>query len=322
MIIELLIVQSAYLDYIEPKNLFPKTDGMEKVIELQKKSDSPIPYRVASIWHRGPEGINAAAPYRMLEYYGLEQAGGYSSLYSKYYKEFVNAVEHPDNLDNLNTHHPAAINFERFDSKLSNYLSIKYVLTAPEVEIEELNNFLIYEGDDLWIYENKNVLPRVFLSSNAVPYNSAREVFEKLLEPDFDPHKTVLVDNEYFQQINNQSNIGQGMELPLNDAINVTKYSSNETELIIHSTNEKFLVLLDNNIPGWQCFINGRKVKIGRAYNTFQTVKIMPGISNVHFKYTPPNLKEGIILSSVGFVIFFILFGAITLKSRKRIVHH
>lgn len=300
---ELIFSSSIAMYYIEPEDLFPVTPGIIVLKDLIGLSSPP--YRAAGIRIDKENKVDAVAPFRMLEYYEIEHAGGYSSVYYKHYREFIGAIEHPEAMENLMDVAEHSISFDGYKPPLFNYLAAKYILTVPGLIIDELKHGLIYRGTDLWIYENNEALPRIFFSENISPYSTAQELFGKMLSSDFDPFKTVLVDIDYFQ--NNKNLDYSNTSTDKINSMSLIKYTPNVTELEVKSEKAQFLVFLDNYVPGWECYINGSKVDIGRAFNTFQVIKLKKGVSNIRMTYSPPNFKIGVALNIFGLLAFIFL---------------
>ena len=67
----------------------------------------------------------------------------------------------------------------------------------------------------------------------------------------------------------------------------VEKYDGNNLELNISSENDGYLSYIDNWDTDWIAFINNKKVKINKLFNSYKIIKIKKGFSNVKFQYKP-----------------------------------
>src|SRR5207247_5634042 len=79
------------------------------------------------------------------------------------------------------------------DSRLIDFLNVRYLLTDPQVEMKDQQRFhLVYQGKDGRIYENQDVLPRFFVPPNIVLDFSNDSWVRKLRSHDDWAHTTVM----------------------------------------------------------------------------------------------------------------------------------
>jgi uncharacterized membrane protein YfhO len=62
-----------------------------------------------------------------------------------------------------------------------------------------------------------------------------------------------------------------------------------------------WLVLTDNDYPGWIASVDGEMVPIRRANYLFRAVRVGPGEHRVVFEYRPRSLLEGAVGSTITF---------------------
>lgn len=90
-------------------------------------------------------------------------------------------------------------------------------------------------------------------------------VFEKLIKPDFDVRKTVLLEKESEEKIESREVKGN---------VEFASYTPNEIILKTESDNGGWLVLTDTYYPGWKAFVDGKETKIYRGDFTFRTIAL------------------------------------------------
>jgi uncharacterized membrane protein YfhO len=56
---------------------------------------------------------------------------------------------------------------------------------------------------------------------------------------------------------------------------------------------------------GWTAYVNGKKTKLLRANTMFMALPLKAGFYNIELRYFTPGLKVGIILSILGFLLFW-----------------
>lgn len=97
---------------------------------------------------------------------------------------------------------------------------------------------------------------------------------------------------------------------PDGTSVEVSSYGEEEVVLRVATDGVGFLVLMDAPLPGWSATLDGSKVPILAANFAGRAVQIPgPGQHEVRFRYDPPLLREGMLLSllSGGFLIIFCL---------------
>jgi len=73
--------------------------------------------------------------------------------------------------------------------------------------------------------------------------------------------------------------------------IDVKEYRAGYAKVSFRNEKEGFLVFSENNYPGWNAYIDGKRAKIHKYYNVLQAVEVASGEHVVVFEYDPKNLK-------------------------------
>jgi hypothetical protein len=178
------------------------------------------------------------------------------------------------------------------------------------------NNFKkVFESGNLGVFENNEVVPRVFLASNyegppvvdstnkttdEINKERRKLIPEKLLSSDFD-FRNVLVLEEP-SPISAQYGLGTA---------EITSYKPQEVVVKTDSAEPKLLFLSDNYYPGWKATVDGNEVKILRADYTFRAVPLVPGKHTVRFYFESRSFEIAALIS-LGGLIF--LLGSLSLK--------
>ena len=98
---------------------------------------------------------------------------------------------------------------------------------------------------------------------------------------------------------------------------NEYSYEKNGFKAKINSIKDTLALYTIPYDSGWSATVNGKEVEIEQVDNGFMAIKINKGENNIEFKYFPPGLKIGIIISSVS-VIIFIIYGIFQRKGVKK----
>jgi hypothetical protein len=149
-----------------------------------------------------------------------------------------------------------------------------------------------YVGKQLEIYENRSVLPRAFIVHHAEVLPSGEAALERLLDDDFDPSHTVILEEEHFpgldQAVTPESDL-YGAEIAV--------YSPARVVIDAELKADGFLVLSDTYYPGWQALVDGREAKIYQADYLFRAVPLKQGSHVVEFRYRPRSFRIGLAIS-------------------------
>lgn len=196
--------------------------------------------------------------------YGISTADGYSSLVLSNLKRLVRSASDD----------PTGIDLTRASHDTLDLLSIKYILTsATDTRFRETDGFAsIFSEQGLVLYENKRVLPRLFLTENGA------------LQP--------------------ESNI---------------EVMHNTPQLAVVRTSlryESTLVFSDMIYPGWQAFLDGRRVPLASYNRALKAVSVPSGTHTVAFMYNPRSLFFGLLFTMIGGMIIALLL--LTAKAENR----
>jgi len=246
--------------------------------------------RILAFEHLLPVSINMA--------YGLETIEGYDGLFPKRYDEFMNLIDpfsSPwENVKELMS--PFRVN-----RKLLCLLNTKYIFTSRKLEADNLK--LIFDDDKEKIYEDLNALPRAWLVSEAKVLKKKEEIFRELTNPNFDPKKTVILEED----IQRPETKNQKLKIEDHSIPKIIKYKNEEVVIHCQMKDNGFLVLSDTYYPGWQVYVDGRKEKLYRANYTLRAVHLTSGKHIVEFRYSPLSFKIGSFISLITLMIFVIL---------------
>ena len=90
-------------------------------------------------------------------------------------------------------------------------------------------------------------------------------------------------------------------------------------ELEVTSSRGGFLVLTDQNLPGWNATVDGEPVELLTANHAFRAVRVPPGTSIVAFDYRPSSLRWGAGIS--GATVLALIGTALRSRLRRRPDH-
>jgi hypothetical protein len=142
----------------------------------------------------------------------------------------------------------------------------------------------------LRFYRSRNPLPRAYLVSRARPETG--EVLSSLTDPGFDPRREVYLG---------------GISSPQGEAgeaggVRIVESLPERIVLEVSARREAWLVLTDNDYPGWVAERDGIRLPVLRANFLFRAVRVGAGESRIVFRYRPLSLFAGAVGSLAALV--------------------
>jgi hypothetical protein len=142
------------------------------------------------------------------------------------------------------------------------------------------------------LYENPQAFPRAFYVAGAVTETEPVRRLEMLATGDLDLHRTVI--------LSTPPPAGAGGESP--DAAGDVRIESDRAErvqLAVRADAPGFVVLTDQDYPGWSVTVNGEPAPLLPANHAFRAVPVPAGESTVVWTYRPWSVWIGIGVSLV-----------------------
>lgn len=140
----------------------------------------------------------------------------------------------------------------------------------------------------LFIYENKDYLPRFFIANEVKVFETSDALLDSMALADVDALKsTVLVEKEFSELLPTTPEADER-------EVKVVNYEFDEIELEVQSGEAATLVATNSYSKFWKCFIDGKETPMVPAYETFWAVHAprSDGPLKVVFKYLPPYGKN------------------------------
>lgn len=279
-----------YNTLVEPQVIYPPLPSIEFLRQL------PKPFRVL-LDSRSRLWINSLAPY------GIEEVGGYSSVYPERTNALMSRLEYGPNYAQ-GARFDRWVQFGNLASPLFDLMNARYVLTAPGVTLTLPKLRLIYQGNDLFIYENLQALPRAFVVHGAVVRTGAAEALDYLASPAFDPVREVLLESPP------ATGHAPTIPPPLATPVTITSYQSDAITVEADLAANGWLVLTNTFYPGWRVEVDGREATLLRGDYLFQTVPLTAGRHRVRFEFRNRAQRRGAWITLAG-VLAVLLGGGV-----------
>jgi hypothetical protein len=184
-----------------------------------------------------------------------------------------------------------------------NLLNIKYLLTPPEVEVQEGLGFHLAHQSDLGVLENLEVWPRAFFTDAIVPLSTTEEFIHYLLAHGKEPFAGLtpeeIAKNAALPQLQNNR------QPTLAPATNY-KLLPNSTAFDVHASAAGVVCLTEGQGRDFIATANGERKTVLTVNRAFKGIYLdKPGDYHIQFTYRPRywGLSRGLFLGASGVVI-------------------
>jgi len=285
----------------DPELVYPATPA---IAFLQDKLATEQPFRISA----ASQDLRAAQAYQAdhgwfmamtmpplmpntAGLFGLQDLRGYESVYT------LRASAYLARADGRETPFSAlAQNVQVVANPMLDALNLRYILAVLPLEHPSLE--LVYDGEIL-IYENKNALPRVWLSADYAVLEDGAAVLDALAEGGASRQV-------YFERgdLGGSPGFDLAPEADLAARASVTHYEPSRVVVRVETNAPAFLVLSDQHYPGWVASLDGQPAPLYRANYLMRAVFIPAGgVHQVEFRYQSAVLDWGRRLSVLGVVL-------------------
>lgn len=183
---------------------------------------------------------------------------------------------------------------------------------------------LVFQDQDVNIFENTAVFPRAFLVGAARPADSTQSpsVIEQLLREPFDPRQAIFIEPSFLTPLPTPREphpraFGDGREWPAPEVgtAEVLAYDSRHVAVRTDSREPGYLVLADRYDDSWRAAIDGQQAPLFRANGMFRAVPVPAGAHEIVFSYEPMAVYSGAAISLASLLL--LLAGLWVLRPRK-----
>lgn len=191
---------------------------------------------------------------------------------------------------------------------LLSLMNVKYILSKYSLEDKRLK--LIFD-DKVKIYENKEVMPKVFIATDFRIIKDEKKILETLKSKSFNPREYIILEEGVDRDLKHFANSSR------NPAI--SNYSQQNVVIEADMDCDGFLVLSDIYYPGWKVFIDGRKEKIYKTNYILRSVYLKKGRHRVEFIYDPASFRMGYIItfSTLLLIISVLIYCKVNKESEQ-----
>lgn len=225
--------------------------------------------------------------------YGLSDIQGKDVFILRDYVDFLNLIEdHQERA--LSNRLPNFEESQSLSSKLIDLLNVKYILATEPFKDPKYE--LVFDGSDkdIFIYENKEVLPRAFVVHRVEVVLEKEKILARLKSDSYDPGLLAIISEELppvERSVNERAPSSDDSEA------HVLDYGLNTISIEARMESPGFLLLADIYYPGWKAFVDGQERKIYRTDHIFRSVYLEEGDHEIRFLFDPLSFKIGLYLT-------------------------
>jgi hypothetical protein len=212
--------------------------------------------------------------------WGIPSVSGFSPLQTLALKTLLGQPDNSATVIEFNLTHPIDL------------LGARYIVTPRQQMPAPLR--LVTRVEDISIFENPNALPRAFLVHRTDLASDPAMAVAALQWEGFDYRRTVIVHEApaLLPDLEPVDTAGESAEVVSDTGDLVTVRTAVEQPA--------YLVLADQDYPGWQAEVDGRKAALARVDYMLKGVRLEPGEHTVRFVFRPASFRIGLWLSLCG----------------------
>jgi uncharacterized membrane protein YfhO len=288
-------------------SVYPKTEVLEQLKKIEG---------IDRVWGYGSGHI----PTNIQTEENIFSTEGYNALHLKDYGQLLTVGK--DGKINFSPPRSDAIlqpGFGEDDLKENKYrqalldiLGVKYILNKTNLSIPDTITFpekdykLVWQKGEWQIYQNKNSLPRFFMTSNIKIEKDPQKTVDYLLR---NPTSKTIVLNINEKEF-------QGLKKNNEGIAKLNFYAANAVGISTISTESAMLFLSDSYDQGWSAKIDGNYAKIFKADYAFRAIFVPKGKHDIVFSYYPKSYDLGLKVSAVSLVLGVLI---ILILKRERV---
>jgi hypothetical protein len=164
--------------------------------------------------------------------------------------------------------------------------------------------------DGIEVYRNPRALPRAFLVGQVEAAPDAREMFNRMRAPDYDPLSAALVERTPTGRLPHAQSRDLG-------GARVVRRTFTHVTVDAEAREDCVLVLSDAYYPGWKATIDGQAAEIFPVYYAFRGLLLPAGRHTIEYAYAPWRFRLGLAISTVTLAASLILSARWLLRTRS-----
>jgi hypothetical protein len=199
---------------------------------------------------------------------------------------------------------PNTLHVPGIQHPLFNLLNVRYVTAEPDVTPPG-GKLRRVADTELVIWENPEAFGPAWVVGEVGHIATVDELLDYLKRPDFDAHRTVLLEQP--------TPFMSDSKPVINSAARMTVFSPHRMVYEVETSANGLLVMSEPFYPGWRARVDGKPADLMIADYILRAVPVPPGRHVVEARYDPTSYRLGLYLTALSVAIFTGYWG-----SRKR----
>jgi uncharacterized membrane protein YfhO len=284
IIAELWKVGGGWNPVVPSALMYPRTPLLDRLVQLKSEQPAYRPFRIVGTGPMFFPNANAI--------YGFEDIRAHDPMVNGNYLGILRVVAGYDPSDYF-------AKWNNVDTRLLDFLNVRYVMTGPGAELDPYRYALVYDGRDGRIFENVDVLPRFY---------AVRNVFLEFVKPTF-AQKLKSFDTFFNSALFDQLPVENDLmrtelltRLPDNAPVATAEIRrATPTDYLIHVKAPRYSIVVSSVPfwPGWKILRNGARIEPLRVYGGFLAFAVPKGEVDVRVWYEPMSFRVGWIVAGV-----------------------
>lgn len=274
-----------YVNYSDIEQKFNKPEYVTAIESFKDKGT----FRILNLKQDGTLG-SVQQNSNFNAYFLIQDLYGYSGIKPRGFQDYMDVLGTPAN------------------QTLWRMANVKYLVFDSQVNLPGLQ--LIYSGNNTFVYQNDNVLPRAYFV-NSIESRPALEILNLVKNNQFDPKDIAYVEE-----------LELVVDKPDSTAyINIEMYADEKIMLNVNASGNNFLFLGDTYMPpGWKSYIDGDETEIYRTNHNFRGIIVPNGKHKVEFIYLPESfvISKYTALALSSSTIIGLIIGFVVIRIRKK----
>lgn len=170
---------------------------------------------------------------------------------------------------------------------------------------------------NVWIYQNPNVLPRAYIVHHA-EVASGKQALEVLQSPQFNMYRTVVLDEPLPPD---QSASLSPTPIRSDAQAHITSYGAHRIDIQVQTPSPGILALSDVYYPGWRASIDEQPAQVFQVNHALRGIYLPAGSHAISFFFRPITFYAGLATTSVATLLIIAIVSVKILrqmKSKKR----
>ena len=203
-------------------------------------------------------------------------------------------------------------NFYR--KRILDLLGVKYILhkqdlvdtwyNSDKTTFPEDQYLLTYKIYPWQVYENKNAVPRYFITGDYITVKSKSEALSNIYNPSINLSNTLILEKAPKLSIDPFAS----------GSAKLVSYKPNKISFEVNVSGNSLLFLSDNFYSEWEARIDGVKAEILLANYSFRAVEVPKGKHLVKLSYSSDDFRLGTVISLIS---FFLISTYVIISIRK-----